>query len=308
MKISVVVPVYNSKTTLAELISRVVAHFKSIGEELELVLIDDASHDDSWLELKRLKSEYGSCMKIARLRSNTGQHNTLLAGLSIASGDVVVTMDDDLQNPPEEISKLLKGVDSGFDLIIGSYGKKQHAWYRNISGSLVDRTLRVIFSLPQDLQLTSFRAMKKHVADGIIDMVGVYPYLSAMALSQAGSVSNINVEHKPRAVGKSNYSLWRCLVLVVNILLNYSTIPVIFVGILCGLAFIISFSLGAWVILQTLLVGESIPGWASTMTLLAFSNAAILLCMFIFSIYISRLNRLVMKTKKSFVIAASDES
>src|SRR5437867_3422015 len=140
--ISVVIPVYRSSESLPILIPRLVAEFKRMNKKGEIVLVDDASPDNSWAVLKELKNVHGKALKIARLLTNKGQHNALLCGLSLAKGNVIVTMDDDLQNPPEEIPRLLAGIEQGYDLVIGAYDSKKHSPLRNAGGNFIDWIIR----------------------------------------------------------------------------------------------------------------------------------------------------------------------
>ncbi len=301
--ISVVIPVYNSSVTLEELISRVIASVSSISTDYEIILIEDRSDDGSWDELKKLKSLHSDNLKIIRLQKNSGQHCALLAGFSIASKKFVITMDDDLQNPPEEIPKIIDELDKGYELVIGSYGKKKHNIFKNFSGAIVDKTLRFIFDLPSNFQLTSFRGIKHSVVDRVIRMQSSYPYVTAMLLSNASSYNNVEVEHHKRRYGESNYSFVNGFKLTANLIFNYSTLPVLFVGVLCLVAFFFSTIVGSWVAVTAFIQGTGVPGWASTIAILSFFNAILLLCMFIFSIYLSRINRLLMRSKVNYVIS-----
>ena len=301
--VSIVIPVYKSSETLPELVERLHRVFDSCGRSFEAVLIDDASPDDTWQVLVRLKSRYPKTLRIARLAKNSGQHSAILCGFSLAEGDVVLTMDDDLQNPPEEIPKLLDAIDAGYDLVIGAYEAKQHSAMRNVSGGLVDRILRSIFGLPREFQLTSFRAARRHVVQSVKEMGGAYPYVTAMLLSQASRYKNVHVRHDPRRHGVSNYNLKRSANLAANLLLSYSALPVMMVGSLCLGAFVFSIVFGGWIALRALLEGSSVQGWASTMVVLSFFNALVLLCLFVFSIYLSRMNQQLTRSRTRFTIA-----
>jgi glycosyltransferase involved in cell wall biosynthesis len=301
--VSVVIPVYKSSETLTELVQRLHKVFGSSDRSFELVLVDDASPDDTWSTLIRLKLQYSKTLKIARLAKNSGQHSAILCGFSLAVGDVIVTMDDDLQNPPEEISKLLDAINTGYDLVVAAYETKQHGAMRNVSGGLVDRILRSIFSLPREFQLTSFRAARQHVVKNIKEMGGAYPYVTAMLFSQASRYRNVVVRHDPRKHGASNYNLKRGASLAANLLLSYSALPVLMVGCLCLGAFIVAIIFSGWVALRSLIDGSSVEGWASTMVIISFFNASVLLCLFVFSIYLSRINQQLTRSKTKFTIA-----
>jgi dolichol-phosphate mannosyltransferase/undecaprenyl-phosphate 4-deoxy-4-formamido-L-arabinose transferase len=301
--VSVVIPVYRSAESLPILVSRLEAVFKQMNKSLELVLVDDASPDNSWAVLKELKREHGKLLKIARLLTNKGQHNALLCGLSLARGDIVVTMDDDLQNPPEEIPKLLAGIERGYDLVIGAYDSKKHSALRNAGGTFIDWIIRRIFGLPERFQLTSFRATKRTVVDRVLQMGAVFPYVTCMLLSNASNYANASVRHDPRPYGRSNYNLKRNLYLAANLIFSYSSYPLYFVGLLSFLAFAFSILIGVRTIYKALVYGTSVPGWASTVVIVSFFNALILLCLSMFGLYLLRITQQITRTRVSYTVS-----
>jgi glycosyltransferase involved in cell wall biosynthesis len=290
-KLSVVVPVYRSEATIEPLVERLHASLGKLERPFELVLVDDGSPDASWAELSRLKDRFPGSMRIVRLAVNGGQHNALLCGLALCNGEVVITMDDDLQNPPEEIPALVAAIDQGFDLAIGAYAAKQHTAARNLAGGLIDWVQRRIFRLPRDFQLTSFRAVRRHVVDAAVQMGSSYPYITSMLLANTATYVNVPVRHERRGAGRSGYTLRRSLSLAANLLLGYSSFPAYLVATLCALAFFFAVAWGGWVIYGMLAHGVTVPGWASLAVLISLFNATILLCLAIQSVYLSRLSR-----------------
>jgi len=300
--VSIVVPCYRSEKSLPELVERLLRVGVELNRDFEIILVDDQSPDGTWETLKELKEKVGCPLKIIRLLKNAGQHNALLCGMQFATGDVVVTMDDDLQNPPEDIPALLAVIANGYDLAIGAYEQKQHSSVRNAGGSLVDAVLRKIFHLPCDFQLTSFRAVRREVVENVCRMGGVYPYITAMLLSHAGTYGNVQVRHESRKYGVSNYNLGRSISLAANLLLNYSSYPIYFIALLCGFVFFVAFGFGVSVLARTFLVGSTVPGWASTVIIVSFLNALVLLSLVIFGLYLSRLNLQISQSKPRFTI------
>ena len=265
----------------------------------EVIIVDDASPDDTWETLKQLKPDY-SKLKIARLSRNGGQHNAILCGLGMASGDSVVTMDDDLQNRPEDITLLVNKVAAGYDLAIAAFPEKQHSGLRNMGGRLIDSIQRKIFGLPKNFQLTSFRACRSSVVGHAVSMGGVFPYITAMLLSHTSNYTNVPVQHEPRPYGQSNYTMKRSFLLAFNLLLNYSPLPLYVVIALCGLALVFSVLLAVWVFWQTLAYGTGIQGWASTMAGIAFFNSLTLLSLVVLGLYVSRISQQVTRSRVSF--------
>lgn len=267
------------------------------------MVVDDCSPDDTWSVLEALKTNR-PWLKIVRLLCNSGQHNALLCGFSIAKGDVIVTMDDDLQNPPEEIPKLIAAIDEGYDLAIGSYTSKSHSKGRNIAGSVIDDLQRKIFGLPKSFQLTSFRAVRRVVVDNVSAMSAAFPYITCMLLSHTSRYVNVPVRHDPRSFGQSNYNLSRSIRLAINLLLHYSPYPLYFVATLCVVALSMTFGIGAWVLWSALAEGSPVQGWASTIVVISFFNGLILLALVVQSLYLSRLNQHVSRSRVGFTIGA----
>jgi glycosyltransferase involved in cell wall biosynthesis len=305
-KISVVVPAYRSRDSLPTLVLKLETVLAKLGQEFEIIIIDDCSPDDTWKILGELKHGR-SHFKCVRLLRNSGQHNAILCGFSIAEGNIIITMDDDLQNPPEEIPKLLEAISAGYDLVIGAYDSKKHTSARNLGGKMIDGIQRRIFQLPKDFQLTSFRAVRKIVVQNVVAMGGVYPYVTCMLFSHASSYVNVPVRHEPRRFGKSNYNLRRSLLLALNLLLNYSSYPLFFVIALSLVALGLSAGLGGFVVWTVLVDGGSVPGWASTLAAITFFNGLILLALVIHSFYLSRLNQQINRSRVGFTIGERHE-
>ena len=301
-KISVVIPVYNSAASLRILVAGLVTVLEQMEREFEIILVDDCSPDNSWEVLKKMKEEHGKLLKIAKLSTNSGQHNAIICGFSLVSGDIVITMDDDLQNPPEETPKLVEAIDRGYDLAIGAYDSKKHSGIRNVGGGLIDWLQRRIFNLPQDFQLTSFRAINRTVVNNVCKMGDVFPYVTSMLFTHTSKYINIDVRHEPRRFGSSNYNIKRSLSLAANLIMNYSSYPLYFIAMLCLLAFLFLTFYTSAVLYQVIANGISVPGWASTIVIISFFNALILLCMLILCLYISRMNQQITHRRLSYSI------
>jgi glycosyltransferase involved in cell wall biosynthesis len=301
-KVSVVIPVYRSEASLELLVSRLVAVLEVLSRPFEIILVDDGSPDSSWEVLKKLKQSYGPVVKIASLLKNSGQHNALLCGFSLVSGDVVITMDDDLQNPPEEIPKLLEAVERGYDLVIGAYESKEHGRFRNFGGRLVDATIRRIFALPRTFQLTSFRAARRFVVDHACELSGGFPYITCMLLASATKCRNVVVRHDPRMFGHSTYTLRRSVLLVLNLLFSYSPYPLYFVGTVCAAAILASLGYGTMTLYRAAAYGIAVPGWASLMVVTLFFNGLTALCLLVLGVYITRMSRQIISAKPGYSI------
>lgn len=301
--ISVVVPVYNSSAVLAELVERLVGVLGELDETFELVFVDDCSPDDSWRTLESLHERHDGLLRIKRLLVNTGQHAATLLGLLSSRGDIVITMDDDLQHRPEDVPKLVAAIRSGHDLAVGSFEEKRHSRFRNLGGRAVDWLLRSMYGLPRDFHLTSFRAMTRHVVEAVRRVNVPRPYLTAMLLATTSNRVNVPVAHDQRREGATNYTLGRSLSLVATLVLEYSSIPIRLALGLCILSMLVAIGLVVWVFVQALYFGVSVPGWASTMVAISVFHATLLATLVLFGWYVSRFHAQLSQLRTPFPVA-----
>ncbi len=308
--VSVVIPVFRSAKSLPLLVPRLIDVLRQTERIPQIILIDDCSPDDTWQVCLDLKKQFPTGLKIARLLTNRGQHNAILCGFYLATGSVVVTMDDDLENPPEEVPKLIAAVERGYDLVIAEYqddSKSARQAWRAGGSDLINGLLRWIFHLPSDFHLTSFRAANAAVVREASRMGGVFPYITAMLLCHSSNQCNVPVRHEPRAFGRSNYNLRRSLSLAFNLLLNYSSLPLYAIGFFCATTFLASLSMGTLIFITALMERAYIPGWASLMVVTTFLNSVVLLSLLIFGLYLIRINQQLSRTKVRYTISELHE-
>lgn len=301
-KISIIIPAYKAELSLPTLIKQLTIELEKLSDYYEIIIVDDGSPDETWPVLKQLKKIFLR-LKIVRLSRNSGQHNALLCGMSLATGDIIVTMDDDLQNCPKDIKLLITAMDEGYDLVIGSYEIKKHSMARNLGGQLIDGIQKRIFNLPKDFQLTSFRAIRRVVVDHVVNMNGAFPYITAMLLSHTSNYVNIPVHHHNRIWGKTSYTMKRSLLLACNLLFSYSSYPLYFLVALCLGALGFSLLLGGYVLWKAFLYGNAVPGWASLMAEVSFFNALIFLALTIQGFYLFRINQQITRSRVTFSIS-----
>lgn len=290
MMYSVVIPVYNSAAIVAETVSRVREFFLSQGHHFEIILVNDGSRDGSWNVISGLARTYPDVTAIDFLK-NYGQHNANLCGFREARGDFIVTMDDDLQNPPEEISKLIAAAHQGHDLVIGQFESKQHSFVRRFGSQVVGWLNRTAFEVSDKLVLSNFRLIHRDVVDRVCRDTSVSPYIPGLVLKYSAHRCNVRVRHLPRAEGKSGYTLRKLLRLVANILFNHSTIPLRYGAAFGFIVSGVSFLLGLFYLLRTLVEGANIPGWATVVVLLSFFNGVLILLLSVIGEYLVRILR-----------------
>ena len=231
LDVSVVVPVYRSAPTVSMLLKRLTAVLGSITPNYEIVLVEDCSPDDTWQAIEQARETYAAQVVAVQLMRNYGQHNALMCGLRMARGRVVVTMDDDLQNPPEEIPKLLARLAQGsFDLVYGTTSARQHAGWRNLGARVVWSFYHRVFG--GQVTPTTYRAMRHELARSVQFYDLNFTYLDGLLAWCTTRIGEVTVEHHVRAVGASSYSLRKLLLLALNLYTNFSLLPLQVVSLL----------------------------------------------------------------------------
>jgi glycosyltransferase involved in cell wall biosynthesis len=285
---SVIIPVYKSADIVGDTIDQTVAFFEKHNLNYELILVNDGSPDQSWAVLRDKAAANPHVVAINFLR-NYGQHTAIFCGLQHSTGDYAITMDDDLQNPPEEIIHLIHKGGEGYDLVFGQFRSKQHASYRRVGTRIIGAINIRVFHKPDDLVLSNFRLIRRDVVDRICNYQTGYPYIPGLALMFAANPANVMVEHQPRPVGKSNYNWFKITELVMRILFNYSSYPLRLVSLIGGGIAALSLLLGVYFLIKALFVGTSVQGWASVVVLLSFFNGIVILILSMLGEYTIRL-------------------
>ncbi len=219
--ISVIIPVYNSEKSLYELYIRLSSFLENSCNNHEIILIDDGSTDHSYIEMGKLH-EVDNRVKAIGLDGNFGQQNALMCGLRHAKYETIVTMDDDLQHPPEEIIKLLNELGQGYDVVYGIPLNKKHSFYRNIGTKLTDGLFHIICGKPNGIRVSSFRAMRKHIVEAISIDNTSFVYISAITLKHTKNIGNVMVTHNERKFGKSNYNMIQLTKVFLKLFIYYS--------------------------------------------------------------------------------------
>jgi undecaprenyl-phosphate 4-deoxy-4-formamido-L-arabinose transferase len=286
-KISIVVPVFNSQKSLEELVSRIYSHLSSENLSHEIFLIDDGSSDDSWAEIVRLKALYSNLQGL-RLARNFGQHNALLAGIRAATGEVIVTLDDDLQNPPEEIAKLLKRLNDNCDVVYGLPEVINHSFLRRISSFAVKTTLKKIMGAHSADIVGPFRAFKFRLVNGFTEYKNPSVNIDVLLSWSTTKFSYVNVEHDKRKHGESNYSLARLLNHAINMLVGYSSLPLKISGFIGVLVALIGFLIMLYVLTNYFMHGTSVPGFVFTISIISIFAGAQLIVLGIIGEYLAR--------------------
>jgi glycosyltransferase involved in cell wall biosynthesis len=259
--LSVVIPVYNGALSIREVVRALEA--LQIPGGHEIILVNDGSPDNSLEVCRELTAGATVPMTLVNLARNFGEHNAVMAGLRRARGAHVITMDDDLQNPPSEVLRLLEQAQhSGKDVIYTHYAAKEHAFWRNLGSRFAAWCADRLLDKPRGLYLSSFRCLSAYLVTQITRYSGPFPYVDGLILQCTNSIGTLLVQHAPRAYGRSNYTLSRLLRVWLDIVVNFSVTPLrlaTFLGFIMSAAGLLG---TAWVVAEALL-SKTPRGWAS---------------------------------------------
>jgi polyisoprenyl-phosphate glycosyltransferase len=303
---SVVIPVFNSEQLVGTTIERVVQVFTDEGLDHEIILVNDGSSDRSWDVIAEKARTTPNVVALDLLR-NYGQHHANLAGLRASTGDYVITMDDDLQNPPDQALLLIDEAMTGKDLVFGEFEHKQAAGYRRLGSKLIAAINRRIFGQPPGLVVSNFRILRRDVVDRICASRTAHPYLTGQALMYSSRRSHVRVRHDQRPVGKSNYSLRRILRLVLTILFTYSSYPLRFAALLGFAMSFISMVLGAFYLLSGVLGNTEVQGWTTLVVLVSVFNGFTIALLSMLGEYVVRTLDTVSNQESYHVVARVPE-
>jgi undecaprenyl-phosphate 4-deoxy-4-formamido-L-arabinose transferase len=286
VKVSIVIPVYNSEASLKELLPRIEMAMKNISHEL--ILVDDGSKDNSWKTIEEYKKNSSHKVIAVKLARNFGQHNAILCALNYCEGELIITMDDDLQHLPEEIVKLIeKSAMTDADVVYGVFDKKQHDMIRNAGSYFIKKTSKHTANTIGEG--SSFRLIKR----GIINKIKEnhqqnFLFIDEIIQWYTANIATVALTHAPRKYGNSTYSYRKLFSMYMNILINYTAIP-LKIMTYSGLLFsFITFCFGIRFIFRKLMYNVPL-GYTSLIVSILFTSSIMLLCLGIIGQYIYKL-------------------
>lgn len=300
---SIVVPVYNSEKTLRELYARIKNVFENtIHEDFELILVDDSSRDHAFSVMEQLHKE-DSRVKIIQLARNFGQPSAILCGFSHVSGDFVITLDDDLQHPPEEIPKMIHVMQEreDVDVILAKYENRKHGPIRKLGTFIAKLATSQMMTNAGDLDMTSFRLIRRFVVDAVLRMNIHLPQIGNLLLQVSNRIINVPVAHDERKFGRSNYTFRRLLKDLMYDITTHSAMPLIIVRNIGIGSFFVSILLGLYYLLRYFLFDISVEGFTTLVLLVLAYNGLILLSVGILGQYLMHVLNEAKKTP-NFII------
>ena len=285
--LSIVIPLFNAALTLPALYRELAA--LEISGGFELILVNDGSRDETEEIALRLIRESRIPITFLSLSRNFGEHNAVMAGLRASNGRYVITMDDDLQNPPSEVLKLLSVAESErHDVVYACYERKEHVWWRNLGSRLTNLIADYVVEKPRKLYLSSFRCMTRLVADEIAKSRIPYPYIDGLIFQVTQNAGVVQVRHMERGQGQSGYTFRKLVRLWMSMLVNFSVLPLR----LMTLAGMITSALGFLAVIEVVLehlLKKNPTGWSSLMAAILLLSGTQLLLLGIMGEYVGRI-------------------
>lgn len=293
-KLSVVIPIYNSESTIVKLVQVCAKELGPKYPKLEFVLVNDGSVDRSHeLILTLLNTSTELDIKYFNLARNFGEHNAVMCGLRHSNGDATVIIDDDFQHPPREIIKLVDRLEDGYDVVYSCFNEKKHSLLRNLGSKFNDRLANLMLSKPNGLYLSSFKVMNRLTVKAVCKYKGPFPYIDGLILRSTRQIGTQLCEHRARAAGESNYTYRKLISLWLNMLTSFSVVPLRVasylgllmsgVGFFLALLFITSWAVGG--------IGlEGVPrGWASLIVSITIFSGIQLMVLGMIGEYVGRI-------------------
>ena len=303
--ISIVVPVYNAEKTINELSNQLFMVLPELSTKYEIILVNDGSNDHSWSVIQDLSQNYSVIHGINLMR-NYGQHNALLCGIRAAKYEIVVTMDDDLQHPPQMIHALIEKLNEGYDVVYGSPKAENHGLFRDAASIITKMVMQNMMSIDTARHISAFRAFRTNVRDAFENYQGSNVSIDVLLTWGTTNFTFVEVEHHPRFAGESNYTFRKLLAHAMNMITGFSTIPL---RISSGIGFfftLFGIAVFLYALIHYLIVGGVVPGFTFLASVIAIFSGAQLFALGIMGEYLARMHFRLMD-KPSYTIREKAE-
>lgn len=287
--LSVVVPVYNSKASLPILVQRLSVLLPTVARQFEVILVNDASTDGSHAVVDDAAQEYEWIVGIHLMR-NFGQHNALLSGVRDAKFETIVTMDDDLQNPPEEIPRLLAKLAEGYDVVYGFPERESHGFWRNLASRITKLTLQTAMGVEVAGHVSSFRAFRSIVRSAFAEYSGAFVSVDVLLSWGTSRFAAIPVKNPPRTLGTSNYTVRKLIIHAINMVTGFSVMPLQVASLLGFFFAIFGFCLLLYVLVRYIISGDTVVGFPFLASALSIFSGVQLFSLGIIGEYLARMH------------------
>ncbi len=301
--LSVVIPVYRSQAILPDLVRRLQPVLVALAQNFELILVNDCSPDDSWDVISHLAAQCSWIHPINLMR-NYGQHNALLCGIRAARHGVIVTMDDDLQHPPEEIPKLLAKLAEGFDVVYGTPEYEQHGLGRDFASWITKIALQNVMGAEIARKISAFRAFRREVVSAFAHYSGAFVSIDVLLTWGTNRFSLVTVRHEQRKAGVSGYTIRKLVTHAMNMMTGFSAVPLQFASVVGFLFTLFGIAVLAYVVGRFLVQGGSVPGFPFLASIIALFSGAQLFALGIIGEYLARMHFRMME-RPSYVVRES---
>lgn len=297
-QISIVVPVYNSHECVAELSRQIQDALKDFT--YEQIMVNDCSKDSSWEEIQKVCATNKNVVGI-NLRKNGGQDSAILTGLNYASGNWVVIMDDDLQHSPYDIPKLYEEAVKGFDVVYANFDSKKQKLWKNLGSWFNGKISEIAINKPKNIYLSPFKILEKGVVQEMCKFNNLFPYIDGLIFQVTGNITQIDIEHHKREMGKSNYNLIKSIRVFLRMMCGFSTLPLkvsSFIGsfsAFCGLALAVFYAV------EFFLGKADVTGWTTLVILLLIIGGLILVSLGIIGRYLGQVY-LTVNNQPKFIV------
>ena len=287
--VSFVIPCYRSEQTITGVVEEITQTMGQLpGYTFEIILVNDCSPDDTFQIIRQLCGQYDNLIGI-NLARNFGQHSAIMAGLHYATGDVCVFLDDDGQTPANEVEKLLDAIAAGADVAMASYDHKMHSHFRNWGSKVNECMMHIMLRKPRELFVSSYFAVKRFVADSMLQYSNSYPYLPGLLLRATKNIVNVPVHHREREVGTSGYTLKKLLGLWFNGFTAFSVVPLRAATAVGVASAFVGFIYGIYTIIRKLVDPNILLGFSSIMAAILFIGGMLMIMLGLVGEYIGRI-------------------
>jgi undecaprenyl-phosphate 4-deoxy-4-formamido-L-arabinose transferase len=288
-RLSLVVPVFRSREMLPILHSRIAGAMVAADQAFELILVEDGGGDGSWEVIEAL-AQVDPRVRGIRLARNYGQHNALLCGIRAARGEIIVTLDDDLQNPPEEVGKLLAALDADMDVAYGTPEREQHGLLRNLASQATKLALQGAMGAATARKVSAFRAFRAELRSAFADFRSPGVNIDVLLTWATTRFTAVTVRHEPRHAGQSGYTLRKLVSHAVNMMTGFSTLPLQIASV-AGLTFsLFGLAILFYVLARFALEGSEVPGFPFLASIIAIFSGVQLFALGIIGEYLARMH------------------